>query len=184
MQRQKKKRFQPWLTSTGVEIPTEELRTISQSWDQEIWNAYLSWYQSPRREALVAPGVYNKKGEEMVQSIFEENNQEVSSEKQALCEQLLSLLPAMEATVLRLKFFEGRTDREIAALRKISKSGVHDIKNRALSRLLTGTSRERFGHPPIYEGAKFQDRSCANASLGSALRLSNPGGQSVRPQKS
>lgn len=37
---------QPWLNSTGVEVSTEQLKEISQQWDSQTWEAYLSWYES------------------------------------------------------------------------------------------------------------------------------------------
>ncbi|MBX3039562.1 MAG: sigma-70 family RNA polymerase sigma factor [Bdellovibrionaceae bacterium] len=136
------KKPRPWLTPTGVEIPTAELKEICTSWDQATWESYLNWYQSPRRDALVCPAVYEKKTEDMTGSIFQQLDHNTDPGKRNQCEQLLQSIPVGEANVLRHVFFDGRTVREIAAIEKTAKSTVHDLKNRALLRLRRGQDGE------------------------------------------
>ncbi len=35
-----------WLTSTGAEVSTEQLKEISQHWNSHTWESYLNWYES------------------------------------------------------------------------------------------------------------------------------------------
>lgn len=142
MQTVKKKPSRPWLTSTGVELPTDELRELSRSWDAPAWESYLNWYESGRRESLLPPEFYDFKCNAMTETVFEQFNQEVSHKNRVLCERLLSSLPGDEAKALRLKYFAGRTLREIAALQGLPKSSVYDIQKKAITRLQRGHQGE------------------------------------------
>lgn len=135
----------PWLTATGVAIPTEQLKQISQFWDQATWEAYLKWYERPLKARLLKPNIYKKICDQQTRTIFEKFNQSISREISLQCDRLLSTLPVVEANVLTLKFLEGRTDRTVAAKLGISKSSVHVMKNRALSRLRRGIHGELLG---------------------------------------
>lgn len=134
----KSQRAKPWLTSTGVAIPTGQLQQICKSWNQETWEEYLNWYESAQSEKLIAVDLYDDLIERESLSVFVKVGQSADEEVRSRCERLLNSLPQREAQVLRLNFYEGRTVREIAALKQIPKSSVHDIKNRALSRLRQG----------------------------------------------
>ena len=139
----KRKHQQPWLTPTGVEIPTLELRSISRTWSPAMWEAYLAWYETAQSEALFDLGIDQSISNDLTKSIFEKFNQEASQENRDLCEQTLASLPTPEAEVLRLYFLEGRTEVEIGFKLKRSQTGVSLIKNRALSRLKRGNSGDR-----------------------------------------
>jgi len=138
MKKLKRNKNQPWLTPTGVEMPTHELRQICVGWDGATWEAYLGWFESACHEKLVLTEIYDKICDEQTESIFEQFQQDGGSEKRALCEQVLSLLPPVEAEVLRLYFMEGRTESEIGFLLNRSRTGICLIKSRALSRLKRG----------------------------------------------
>ncbi len=130
--------IKPWLTSTGVEIPIGQLQKISRQWNATTWEQYLKWYESALRLRLLTPVIYDQICSEEIETIFEQFAHDTSSEKRILCEHLLSTLPAHERVVLRLHFIDGRTDFEIAAITRRSRSGVNLIKHRALSRLRRG----------------------------------------------
>ena len=136
----KKKYFRPWLTPTGVEIPKLELRAISQTWDHTTWGLYLKWYETGRKEALITPAAYEITCDEQTESIFEQFKQNRSQKHRDQCDRLLTLLPPIEAEVLRLIFLEGRTEVQIAFLLCRSRTGINLIKNRALSRLKRGNN--------------------------------------------
>lgn len=140
MKRKKKKIFRPWLTPTGVEIRTEDLKVISTSWGQAMWQAYLKWFESGRKESLIGPDAYQITSDEQVESIFEQYRREPTAKIQSQCNQMLVLLPKVEAEVLRLYFMEGRTEAEIGFFTRRSQTGINLIKNRALSRLKRGNS--------------------------------------------
>ncbi len=128
----------PWLTAGGVEIPTEQLSKICQTWDPPTWERYLKWHESGRREALVASSLYTEKCDQMEDSIFSSLGYKNSEENIQLCKQLLGGLPSRERQVLSFIFLEGLTERDAAALVGISPGGIHKIKIRALLRLQRG----------------------------------------------
>lgn len=138
MKRLKKKYHRPWLNASGVEISTADLKPKVQSWSAKTWEEYLKWYQSPGHERLITPAIYDLICDTQTETIFEEFAQNSSQEIKRLCEQVLSLLPSIEALVLRRYFLEGRTEVEIAFELKRSQTGINLIKNRALSRLKRG----------------------------------------------
>jgi DNA-directed RNA polymerase specialized sigma subunit len=139
--KEKRKKFErPWLNATGVEIPTVDLRPMTHSWNSATWEDYLTWYETGRREALIQPVIYDKTCDEQFESIFEQFAQDSSSENREKCEQVLSLLPGLEALVLRRYFLSGLTEVEIAFELKRSRTGINLIKTRGLSRLKRGNS--------------------------------------------
>lgn len=159
MRRMKKNTERPWLTSTGVEIDTAELREISKSWSAETWRAYLKWFESGKRERLVQPWIYNKIGDEQTESVFIEFGHDTDPEQQRRCEQLLGHVNQLEAMILRQIFFQGSTEREIAAKFRIAKSSVHDLKNRALLRLKRGNSGDGSGTRQFMRGENFSSQA-------------------------
>ena len=131
----KKKYYRPWLTPTGVEIPTADLRVIVQAWTPPLWESYLKWFETGGRESLLPPMAYVAVADEQAETIFAQFAQDCSQDNLRLCERVLALLPALEAGVLRKYFLEGRTEVEIAFELKRSQTGINLIKNRALLRL-------------------------------------------------
>lgn len=135
MKRKKETTPRPWLTADGVERSTFELKRISRDWDPKTWEDYLTWFESALGSRLIAPYIYEKIGDEQSESVFEKFDQNNDPRIREKCETLLSSIPANEAQVLRHIFFDGFTVRRIAGILKVSKTGVHHIKTRALSRL-------------------------------------------------
>src|SRR5947209_1603078 len=99
----------PWLTPAGHELSLDTLREISAFWDGNTWEAYLSWYEGPRIESIIPPTIFKRLSEEQIESVFALFASSAGGPAQELCGDLLSMLPPMEAKVLRLKFFGGRT---------------------------------------------------------------------------
>ena len=169
----KKKKYRPWLTASEVEIPTKDLRQICKNWDQQTWNNYLRWYESSRREKLIQPEIYRKIGEEQTTTLFEQFAQNISSEKRAECDRLLESLPARESAFLRQYFFEGQTERQIAAQFKLSQGHVHRIKIKALSWLKWGNPGEK-GFTRQYIGGENLERHLNGRRLGDMKRMFFP----------
>lgn len=125
----------PWLDDRGAAIPTEQLKHISKAWNSETWEAYLQFMERPRREALIPERQFDEIAEAQTESIFYHFDNTTSDVDKMLCENLLSELSQREATILRLIYFEGLTERKIAAQQNISNSEVNKIKKRALQKL-------------------------------------------------
>lgn len=135
MKAQKKKLDRPWLTPTGVERETHELKALVKGWDEATWQSYLNWYEGKRREGIVAPGAFSAICETQEFTIFELFSQNPNEESLKECTRLLGQLPEPEREVLRLKFIEGQTEVQIGFALRRSRSGINLIKTRALSRL-------------------------------------------------
>ena len=146
---------QPWLTRTGVEKPTGELREIAKSWNAATWENYLTWFETGRNEGLVDEVTYAIICDEQIESIFEQFAQDASQENRVQCERLLAVLPEVEAQVLRLYFMEGRTEFEIGFALKRSQTGISHIKNKALARLKRGNSGDGLLARRFMKGESF-----------------------------
>ena len=131
----KTKLNRPWLTASQVEVPLEELKQISKNWNEQIWNDYLNWFEVGRKDKLVSAALYNILGESIEKNIFEEFGYQSCPKLQSFCEQLLAVLPAHQAQILRLYFYEGRTHREIAFIFGRSDTAISYNKNTALKAL-------------------------------------------------
>lgn len=131
----RKKLVRPWLTASEVEIPLAELKQISKNWGEKTWNEYLNWFQSGCSEKLISKNVFDKISEELEKNIFEEFGYKSCPKLQNYCEQLLAALPAHQAKILRLYFYEGRTHKEIAFMFGRSDRTISYNKNTALRAL-------------------------------------------------
>ena len=139
----KTKPNRPWLTPTGVEIPTGQLKEICKSWDRKTWDAYLKWFERPLRARLLTPVIFQKIWEEQAETIFQSFSQNTSYQTSELCERLLASLPPREAKVLRLIFLEGRTQRQVGGLLNKSQPRIRQLKDSGLLRLRQGVDGEK-----------------------------------------
>ena len=146
------KNQRPWLTSTGIEVPATDLKAISKTWSNETWEAYLKWFTSARVEARVSPEEFDDFADRETETVFETFCASSSSTDRLACEKILSTLPHAEAHVLRLIFFEGKTEREIAIAINRSQPAVHQIKRRAFSRIRRGLYGDEVITRPLLRG--------------------------------
>lgn len=161
----------PWLTSTGVEIPTAELKEICKSWDADTWERYLKWYDSGCREKLIHPNLYDEIAERQTESIFQRLCPSSGGPETQLCEELLGSLPALEAEVLRLTYFNGQTERQISAEINRPKTNVHRLKVSALSRLQRGRAGEKWTTRHLMRGASSEIDPGKNSPWAALLSL-------------
>lgn len=154
---------QPWLTSSGVEIPTEQLKEISKSWDETTWEAYLKWYEGGFREVLVKTEHYEILGERVSQSVFELYGHDNCPQLQSFCDQILKLLSPEQETILRKIFFEGKTVRQIAFELNRSKTFVSENKFKAISRLRVNKTAALADAQHLMRDAKFFDPAQNNS---------------------
>lgn len=122
----------PWLTPSGVPIETKELRDICKAWDRPTWEAYLKWYERPLRLRLLMPYIFDKLADEQIETIFQQFDQRTDQGAQLKCEQILGVLAAHEAEVLRGTYLRGETQYQIGAVLNRSQQSIARIKNKAI----------------------------------------------------
>jgi len=154
---------QPWLTSSSVEIPTDQLKEISKSWNEVTWESYLKWYEGSFREVLVKPEHYEILGERVSQSLFELYGHNNCPKLQSYCDQILKLISSEQETILRKIFFEGKTERQIAFELDCSKTSVSRNKFKALSRLRVNKTAALWTTQHLMRDAKFFDPAQNNS---------------------
>jgi len=149
----------PWIQPNRKPLCDSYLKGISKSWDADTWEAYLTWYQTSRKEALIHTWAYDLICERRSESIYREFGYEVDEALQQYCELLLSTLPKIEEQILRLYFLEGKTELQIALKLRISKSGVHVAKKRGLFRLVAPEAKEKVGAIRTMRGISSQSEN-------------------------
>lgn len=159
----KTKLNRPWLTLSDVEIPTDQLKEISKSWDEATWEAYLKWYEGSLREVLVKTEHYEILGERVSQSVFELYGHNNCPQLQSYCDHILKLLSPEQESILRKIFFEGRTERQIAFELDCSKTSVSRNKFKALSRLRVNKTAALWTTQHLMRDAKFFDPAQNNS---------------------
>ena len=158
----KKKLNRPWLTSSEVEIPTEKLKTIHQTWDHKIWENYLKWYQSSCQEKLIDPVTLTTIGDEREKSIFEEFGFDSNYDDQLFCEFLLSKLNPLERAILRKSFLEGKTVRQISFEVSRSISSIAESKKKSLLKLKATFNGDEPNARHIMRGQVFDNPTKSN----------------------
>lgn len=128
----------PWLTPTGVEIPTEKLKQVAQGWNRETWDDYLSWFESSLGVRVITPKIYELLSDSQTDSVFAQFDQNTDQRLTAKCDRLLASLPFREREVLRLLFIAGKTQFSVAAQLNLSQQRISQIKENALGRLRRG----------------------------------------------
>lgn len=130
-----KKFKRPWLTSAGLEISREQLRKISESWDQETWEQYLTWYETPRSESLHPQRRYDQLCETSTESIFILAQSNSDNDLKKRVSTYLAVLTQQQRQVIEMIFWEGRSERHVARDLGINHKSVHRIKFRALKKI-------------------------------------------------
>ena len=150
--RKKKKLIRPWLTPSGVEISTYELKDIVKDWTEKTWEDYLDWYQSGQSEKLISIPLFNKIADEIEDSIFSQYGFATNYQDIDFCNQLLLTLPSHHQRILTLVFLEGRTLAEVAKVFNRSTTNIHHHKNKALTALKRGIGGKNWNARHYIEG--------------------------------
>ncbi len=135
-----KSRQRPWLSPSGVALPTEQIKQFCKSWDRMTWESYLKWFESRRRESLNLNNEYDQYRDSQTQTVFETCGPETNGDLQSQCAELLSTLPPVQAQVLEQTFIEGKTQSAIATIINRSRGHVAYLKDKAITNLKQGHS--------------------------------------------
>ncbi len=135
----------PWLLVNGKDTPEELLKTLTPNWDADTWEKYLEWYETQLGESQVHPRKYDKICEEQEESIFVNAQSSADDDLKAAINALIQDLTNLELKVVKLIFWESKSQRDAADILNISRRTVRDAKKRALDRI----KRHFKGHTPI-----------------------------------
>lgn len=139
-----KEENKPWLDKNGEPLSLFELREASKRWDTKTWNAYGDWLEYFRREHLASDFddlVKKHDREEALRRYFEAECGDSPSEDQTddfepnAIARALSNLSHLEREVLLLRFWEGKTEREIAESLEHSKSKIRRTYELAMKKM-------------------------------------------------
>ena len=139
----------PWLDQNGNPLCDTNLKLISKGWNQKTWEEYLSWLELPLRESQLCPEAFQEMAEKMEESVFSlsaSKNWLPEQDSKLYAEALLNKLTPKQKTVLKMIFWEEKTEREIAAHLGIARGTVSDIKNRALLKIKSSLAGEYSSH--------------------------------------
>lgn len=129
----------PWLQQNGKPTPDEYLKTLTPDWSSEVWESYLSWFETQtgaRAESLVDSKKYDRICESEEESIFSAFAQtSADDELKAIISRFLLRLTPQQRRVIEMIFWDGRSERYIAELLSINQKSVHRLKLRALSKI-------------------------------------------------
>ena len=168
----KKTLFRPWLTVSGVELPTLELKEISKEWGEETWGSYLNWFQSGNSEKLVSQKVYEKISKELEINVFDNFGYNTCPALQSYCERLLTILPNHQQVILRSIFLEGKSQSQVAFEINRTKTCVSQNKYKALTTLKREHDGEQLYARQYMRGAKDFSSKIENSAW--SEKLSNP----------
>lgn len=132
----RKKTEKPWLDNRGRELPTEQLREISKSWNLQTWRRYGDSLEVQPEGKSLRPGEYRKLEEQQTKNIFSMNDERsASSTLSRRMTMALNCLSPRQRQVIEQIFYFGKSTEETARELALSKTTVHEHKKHAISKL-------------------------------------------------
>ncbi len=129
------------------QILLRRLRLQREQPDVDLWETCLALTETPLKESIASPGLFNQTAHEG--GVFDRSPSLTSDESTSVLFRLLDTLPDIQRRILRLTYWDGMTEDEIASILKISRSTVRYQKHAAIS-ILRQKSQPNF---LISEGA-------------------------------
>lgn len=147
----------PWLNSKGQMLPDKKLKDISRRWDQETWEKYLNYLDGTISEQQIHPNDYEKMSEKMEKSCWDLTQSDADRDSKSLVNTLFKELSTHQRKILKMIFWEGRSERFIARELNISRGTVNTIRKRALKRLNALLRPEVSAISPLMRGKDFSN---------------------------
>lgn len=147
----------PWLNSKGQMLSDKKLKTISRQWDQETWEKYLNYFDGTLSEQQFHPNAYDEMSEKMEKSCWELTQSDADRDSKSLVNSLFKELSTHQRKILKMIFWDGRSERFVARELKLSRSTVKVIKRRALKRLNALLRSEVSPISPLMRGKDFSN---------------------------
>ncbi len=130
-----KNQDKPWLDCKGHVISDEELKAISKDWDQLIWEKYLESLDVTLSDRQPRPCDYDEMAEKMEHTCFEFSQTDADDETKDKITQLFRQLSPQQQKILKMIFWEGRSERFIAQNLRVSRYTIKTLKKRSLKKL-------------------------------------------------
>lgn len=125
----------PWLDKKLRKLPDEQLKVVSASWPPEIWEKYLSWFETPMAETLISSSIYNRECEKQIKSVFSGAQPNAETYLRQKIQRYLDSLNPKQKQIIKMSYWHGRSERQIAEKLKISRTRVRQIKAQAISKI-------------------------------------------------
>lgn len=136
----------PWISESGGPLDLSALRETCRTWSAQDWELYLSSLDGHQKESQASTNTIEELG--LAANIYPSFLPGCRPELSKLVGNLLKALTKKQKFVLEKIFFEGRSERQVARMMMISRTGVVDLKKRAL-RKLKNTHRATLSKIPI-----------------------------------
>lgn len=156
---------QPWLKPNGRSLNDKELKTISRNWDQNTWEAYLSWFEGKRSYELLEPEHYDRKCQVLTKSVYEEHGNESHPVLAEYFDGHLKKLPRRYRDLIRRSYYEGMSVQQLAKVMRITCRRVNQLKAKALSVLATSVSPETLPVFGLVRGIESTQRTDDQRSI-------------------
>lgn len=147
----------PWLNSKGQMLSDKKLKEISPRWDQDTWEKYLNYLDGTLSEQQFHPNAYEDMSEKMEKSCWELTQSDADRDSKSLVNSLFRELSTHQRKILKMIFWEGRSERFVARELKLSRSTIKVIKRRALKRLNALLRSEVSPISPLMRGKDFSN---------------------------
>ena len=122
------------LSGTENQASTTVFVESTFTWGPKDWEQYLLKIDLPLRESLLPQHVWTKKIGNQFNAIFSESQSAAPEGTSASVQRCLNKLTKRQTEVLRLIYWENKSERETALILKISRSSVRTIHKRSLLR--------------------------------------------------
>jgi len=125
----------PWFDQNNRPFSDDVLKDVSKNWDAEIWEQYLKWCEKPQYESLIHHRAYNCMTEKLEESVFLSSPIHPDIEKKKKITEMLSCLTYRQKNILEMIYWKQMSEQAIAKQTGISRSGVRELKSRAIRKL-------------------------------------------------
>jgi DNA-binding CsgD family transcriptional regulator len=123
----------PWLDIHGRALPDDVLKIESKSWSEKTWAEYLKTIETPMSESLISNFIHQL--DQQTESLFDRAQIRTDLLLVEHVRRGLNSLTAKQRSIVRMVFWENKSEREIASEFRTSRSTVKVQKKRSLLKL-------------------------------------------------
>lgn len=124
----------PWLDIQGRTLPDDILKIESKSWSEKTWDTYLKTVETPSSESLTSATSF--------QAALDSGNcindflaTAAKPSTRAELRSALQQLTPRQSSIIKMTYWSGMSEREIASALGVSRSSVKTTKKRTLQKM-------------------------------------------------